>query len=425
MASGRSVDDTLIVGIDARLRSGKSGGVEQFIIGLASGLSRLTDGQERYLFLTYPGEEAWLRPYLGRSCRLVPRPWFRSNRPKWVASLSRRSRGALARWRAPVEVPDPRSMSDGTLETLGARVIHFPMQSAFVTELPTIYHPWDLQHLHLPDFFSRDVIADRERWYRLFCDRAAMVVAATSWVKDDLVEKYRLPPSKISVIPVPPPIDAYAPVSETTISEVRRHLALPDQFVFYPAQTWPHKNHIRLLRALALIRDRHGIEIALVCSGLQNDHYADIAAETTRLRLDHQVRFLGFVSAVEVQALYRSSRALVFPSLFEGWGLPVVEAFSTGLPVACARVTSLPELVGDAALLFDPYDANDIGEAVMRIWTDERLRREMSAKGQDRVRDADWTHTARVFRAHYRTAAQQNIEPDDVELLEHEARGWA
>ena len=413
----------LVVGIDARLRSGESGGVEQFIIGLASGLSRLTDGPERYVFLCEDGDADWLRPHLGGPCELAFPLGGRPRPPGPMARLRHRAvtvapwlRGARFRFRRLVGwTLSPLASSDGTLEAAGAQVIHFPMQSAFLTERPSIYQPWDLQHLHLPDFFTPEVIAIREQAYRTFCARAERVVVATRWAKRDLAERYGLDPQKIAVVPVPPPFSAYPAVAESALTSPWRR-SLPERFLLYPAQTWKHKNHLRLLQALALLRDERGIEISLVCSGARNDHFRAISREIRRLRLDRQVRFVGFVSAEELQVLYRTSRALIFPSLFEGWGLPVVEAFSAGLPVACARVTSLPDLVGDAALLFDPNQVTDMAEAIRRIWTDEPLRRHLAQAGRARVRDLDWTHTGRVFRALYRNLAHRT-RSGDLELL--------
>lgn len=409
----------LVVGIDARLRSGESGGVEQFVIGLASGLSRLTDGPERFIFLGLHGDEDWLLPHLGGPCELLLVKGAPRDIRMAAASVKRRAvtaapwlrtaRRGLRRVKRATEGPPRPSPLSRQLEAAGARVIHFPMQSAFLTTLPSIYQPWDLQHLHLPEFFSADVIATREEFYRLFCARANIVVVASEWTRRDLVEHYDLEPSKIEVIPVPPPILAYSDLPETTARKIASELSLPETFLFYPAQTWQHKNHLGLLQALALVRDRYRTDISLVCSGLKNDHFPAIASEVYRLGLGDQVSFTGFVSPDEMQVLYRSSRALIFPSLFEGWGLPVVEAFSMGLPVACSRVTSLPELVGNAGLLFDPYDPIDIADAMWRMWTDQSLRERFKVLGHDRVRALSWIDTAKAFRARYRAVAQVEL----------------
>lgn len=414
-----------MVGIDARLRSGQPGGVEQFTIGLASGLSRLEDGPEQYLFLTLPGEDAWLSRHLHGPCKLASRP-RRMRTRQWITGTLPRRAVEFAPWllriRGIVRTVIPSALqrlptSDGTLESAGAGVLHFPQQSAFLTPVPSIYQPWDLQHLHLPDFFPSDVHAARERSYKEYCRQAGLVVVASHWAKSDLMKHYGLRAEKIAVIPVPPPLAAYEPLSDSKVSDIVGRLGLPDRFLFYPAQTWEHKNHLRLLEALAITRTRYRADILVVCSGRQNDHFREIEKEVNRLGLERQVRFLGFVSQDEVQAIYRRSHGLIFPSLFEGWGLPVVEAFFVGLPVACARVTSLPELVGDAALLFDPREPSGIADAMWRLWTEDPLRQKLAERGVDRVKGLDWPYTARIYRAQYRRLARQPMHSDDLELV--------
>ena len=413
MAEGRS---PLVIGIDARLRSGEAGGVEQFIIGLAAGLSRLA-ARDQFLFLCLPGEAGWLAPYVSGPCRIVFSTEERGNASLSSVSLRRRLaatfpwlRAARRRLRRRLDGDHPKpSRLSRTLEDAGAQAIHFPHQSAFVTDLPSIYQPWDLQHVHLPQFFSRDDFESREETYRRACDRADRIVVASEWAKRDLSGQYGLPPDKISVIPVPPPIAAYRDLTDDQAMEIRARLNLPEQFAFYPAQTWRHKNHIRLLEALALVRDRDGIEIPLVCSGRHNEQYPAIARVAANLRLQGQIRFLGYVPQEEVQVLYRSASFLLFPSMFEGWGLPIVEAMISELPVACAKVTSVPELVGDAALLFDPSDVEAIAAAALKMWTDPALRSRLANRGKHRVRDLDWHRTAREFRDLYKEVARGHV----------------
>ena len=196
-----------------------------------------------------------------------------------------------------------------------------------------------------------------------------------------------------------------------------RALSCRRQFLLYPAQTWPHKNHIGLLEALALIRDREGVTIPLVCPGKQNRHFARIEARTRELGLEASTRFPGFVSTLELRGLYELATALVFPSRFEGWGLPVCEAFSAGLPVASSSATSLPDLVGDAGLLFDPTEPDQIADTVLRLWRDPVLRQTLAERGRERGAQFSFDHTARLFRAHYRRLGGRSLSEEDRILL--------
>lgn len=416
-------ENHLRVCIDARLTSGALGGVEQFIIGLADGLSRLADGGEEYLFLTYAENDEWLQPYLSGACRVM-HGTAATRQPSWARvlgkfpaarSAARKLLTPLLSGRMAANMPLPHS--DGMVERAGVDLIHFPTQSAFLTRVPSIYHPWDLQHLHLPQYFSPDGIALRETTYRAFCAQAMMVAVATDWQKRDLIKHYELPEEKVQVVAAAPVLSAYPTPSAEDLIGTRRKFSLPPRFVFYPAQTWAHKNHLGLLEALAVLREQHGLTVPLVSSGKLNDFYPRIEEEVRRLKLDDQVQFLGFVSPLELQCLYRLSRAMIFPTLFEGFGLPLLEAFLAGVPTACSNATSLPQQAGDAAIIFDPQNLKEMADAVRRLWTDDELCRTLVERGRERVRLFSWDRTARLFRAHYRRITERPLSEEDRALL--------
>src|SRR5262249_32446697 len=258
--------------------------------------------------------------------------------------------------------------SDGTVERAGIDVVHLPIQDAFTTSVPSIYQPHDLLHLHLPQLFSRWEWQRREVVYRTHCAEAETVVAMTTWGKEDLVEHYELPPEKVAVVPWGSVLWEYPEPSDSDLADVRKRLSLPEAFLLYPAQTWPHKNHERLLEALALLRDRDGARDTVTCPGRQNKKFSTLSRRRSERGVRGQALFPGSVSPLELRSLYELARGLVFPSRFEGWGLPVCEAFSVGMPVASSNATSLPDLVGDAGLLFDPDDTEEIADAARRLW---------------------------------------------------------
>lgn len=416
--------DSLVVVLDARLSSsGHHGGVEQVVIGLAHGLSEM-EGPERYVFVTREGHSEWLRPYVSGPCSIheVAVPGAEPSVPSWRARLAAALPGGARVWRAlrpaPMFHPAPLPGTDGTAELQGARVIHFPTQNGYRTALPTIYHPHDLQHRHLPEFFTPEDRAQRDEWWKTLCEQAAVVSVTSQWGKRDIATQYGIDPGKIAVVHLAPAVDAYPDVDADYVAEVRERLALPHRFALYPAQTWPHKNHLRLLKALASLRGE-GLRVDLVCTGTLNEHFKEIEAEILRLDLAEQVRFLGFVSNVDLRALYATCELLVMPTLFEaagGFG-PIAEGFSLGVPVACSNVTSLPEEVGDAALVFDPLSVEAIALAMRQLWDDADLRETLRVRGRERASRYSWERTARVFRAHYRKLAGVPLAPDDIDLL--------
>jgi glycosyltransferase involved in cell wall biosynthesis len=405
----------LHVCIDARTSTGAAGGIAQVIVGLASGLSALEDGDESYSYLVHAGAEEWIAPYVGGS-RLLP-----VNAPRRV----RRERLRAVRplrwlWHHVSPVAGARTVevarSDGTIEREHVDVMHFMFQTAFLTSVPSVYQPWDLQHVHLPEFFTpRDRLA-RDVVFRTFCERARLVVAASSWVKRDLAKHLYVPREKIAVIPAAPVVSAYPEPSPDDVEATRRKLGLPETFLFYPSQTWPHKNHLRLVEAVARLRDS-GVDVFVVCSGFQNSFYGQIEEAIRGQDLSDQVRFVGFVSELELQSLYRLARGVILPTRFEGWGLPLLEAFATGAPVACASVTSLPEQAGDAAILFDSESVDEIAAAARRLWEDAELRAELSARGSERVKSFTWERVARAYRAHYRRLGGRPLTAEDETLV--------
>jgi glycosyltransferase involved in cell wall biosynthesis len=397
--------------IDARLGSGRFGGVEQVLIGIAAGLSELRDGDEEYLFLTNRGEDEWLRPYLSGPCRVLHTRRSRVNRRARALT-----RGVLER--APgFGTRFSVRRSDRTVERSGADVIHFPYQDAFLTEVPSLYQPHDLQHLHLPELFSDWERRRREVIYRTHCAAATTVVMMTSWGRRDLIERYGLPSEKVAVVPGGSVLWEYPEPSESDLSALSQGLGLREGFLIYPAQTWPHKNHVRLLEALALVRDRDGLEIPLVCPGSDPRRSREVRARAEELGLSRTAIFPGFVSPLELRGLYRLATGLIFPSRFEGWGLPVCEAFSEGLPVASSTATGLPDLVGDAGLLFEPDDTDAIAAAAKRLWTEPELREQLSERGRSRGEQFTFDRAARLFRAHYRRIAGRSLSEEDRILL--------
>ena len=410
----------LRVGIDSRLVPGVSGGIEQLVVGLARGLSRLPDGDEEYLFLTYAGVEDWLTPHLGGRCRILPGRRPPPGRGWRLRAQLLRLGGRYAVSRAARLMGVQREYlpgADPALERAGVDVMHLCKQFAFVTDLPSIYHPHDLQHRHLPQLFGIGERALRELYYRRLCERADVVAVSSSWVKDDLVRQYGLPAEKVAVVPLAAAHEGGEEVLPAELAATRRELELPARFVFYPAQTWPHKNHIALLAALSCLREQHGLRVSLVSAGRLTPHYDRILERARELDLLEQVRFLGFVSAAQLSRLYRLCTCVVIPSRFEAASFPLWEAFRHGAPAVCSTATSLPVQAGDAALVVDPQRPDELAEAIRRLWTEPELRAELVARGRRRVEPFTWERTARHFRAHYRRLAGRPPSADDRALL--------
>lgn len=293
------------------------------------------------------------------------------------------------------------SRADALLRKHGVSVVHFPFPLRFETSIPFLYEPWDLQHRHYPEFFDEGERRWRDEAYRAGCEKAALVITATRWIKNDIVKQFGIPPGKIAVIPrFPSTPDDGGAVDLPP---------LPEPFAYYPAMTFPHKNHLAALEAIAALRDE-GTRVNLVCSGrLFAPHQPKLEDAVKRLNLLEQVRFLGPVSAASVLALYRRARFLFFPSLFEGLGIPILEAFQHGLPVVASNATCIPEVAGDAALLFDARRPEAIAETLRRALRRPELLKPLRAKGRERLKAFAWERTVETLMACYRKSAGEPL----------------
>ena len=404
--------------IDARLETDAVGGIAQLVIGLAHGLSQLSDGDEEYHFLALESRQEWIAPYLRGRCRLLvaPRPSVSGHRSLLARSdLLRGLWDRFSPWlgRGTFRVPG----SDGTIEKAGMGVMHFTFPGGFLTAVPSVYQPHDLQHVHLPEFFNPRNVMTRTLLMKALCDQARVVAVVSSWVKQDVLDNLGVAADKVAVTPYAPVLEGYAVPAEADLRDAQQKFDLPPEFIFYPARTFPHKNHLRLFEALYLLRENGGQRVTLICSGSQTDYFPHLERSLRQFGLEGQVRFTGFVTGMELQCLYRLCRAVIVPSLFEAASFPLWEAFLAGAPAACSNVTSLPAQAGDAALLFDPRDTHAIAGSLLRLWTDEALRQTLIVRGRTNVARFTWERTARHYRALYRQIAGWPLTEEDRTLL--------
>jgi len=258
----------------------------------------------------------------------------------------------------------------------GARVVHYPLTIAIPrTPRPSVVTLHDLQHVDLPAMFPRLERAFRAVAWHRSVRGAARVIVISEFVRGRAIDALRLDPARVRVVPLGVDHERLEPASGE-----REH------FLLYPARRWPHKNHERLFEAFVLVRDVHP-ELRLVLTG--GGDFSDVP---------HGVDARGHVPWDEVAALMQRAAALVFPSLYEGFGLPPLEAMACGCPVACSNAAALPETVGDAARLFDPHDPRAIADAVLEVLADPGPWTE---RGLARAAGFSWERTARETDAVY------------------------
>jgi glycosyltransferase involved in cell wall biosynthesis len=259
------------------------------------------------------------------------------------------------------------------LESLDA--IHFPLSVMLpqVSSPPAVSTILDLQHEFLPENFGRAELAYRRFLYGRTARRSRIVIAISDHARETLIARLELPPERVRTIYLGVDLDRFTPARD-----VER-----EPFLLYPANRWPHKNHERLFEAFALLRAREP-ELRLVLTG------------TGHARVPEGVEARGRISSEELVDLYRRAAALVFPSRYEGFGQPVLEALACGCPVACSDLPPLREVAGDAAAYFEPTDAESIAAA-----THEAMTRG-GASGPERAARFTWDECARRHDEVYR-----------------------
>ena len=197
-----------------------------------------------------------------------------------------------------------------------------------------------------------------------------------------------------------------APADPERMDLVRQRYQLDHPFVLYVGNIKPHKNIERLIDAFGRARSQCPDDLKLIIIGDEISKYPALRQSVHKHKLDKHVRFLGFQPMETLAAFYRLARAFVFPSLYEGFGLPPLEAMACGAPVVTSNVSSLPEVAGGAALLVDPYDADAIADGIVRAVTDEALRADLIARGQERARSFSWAQSVRKIHEIYMEVAR-------------------
>ncbi len=306
-----------------------------------------------------------------------------------------RTRTSVAPARASVEPLDPalRDWFHG-LE-LDAIVYPYPTPLGYQLGIPYVMTIHDLQHRLQPEF--PDVSANgefewREEVFREGARDALLVLTDSETSRQDVVGFYddAISADRVFVLPSSPPAYLESEVAPIDRDRARGRYGLPSRYLFYPAQFWPHKNHERIVEALALLDP--GLDVHVVFSGsssttVREETYGRVVARAGDLGLAQRIHHLGYVADEDMGALYAEAVGLLMPTFFGPTNIPVIEAWSLGCPVITSDVHGVPEHVGDAALLVDPRSPTSIADAMARLWTDGELRTELVEKGRRRLGD--------------------------------------
>lgn len=270
-----------------------------------------------------------------------------------------------------------------------------PRSLSFETEIPFVMSIHDLQHRLQPEFPEVSAGGEWERREYLFRNAAryaTLLVADSEVGKEDILNfygPYGVTPDQVRVLPFLPASYLAVDVPESERQQVRATYRLPERYLFYPAQFWPHKNHTRIVQALGLLEQEHRCKVPVVfCGSYANIHYNtfnDVMSLVSQLGIEDQVHYLGYVPDEDMPALYAEAVALVMPTFFGPTNIPVLEAWAFGCPVLTSDIRGIREQAGDAAILVDPRSVEAIADGLYRLWTDGDLRRTLANRGRQRL----------------------------------------
>lgn len=274
----------------------------------------------------------------------------------------------------------------------------YPTSSSlsFETRIPYILTIHDLQHRLQPEFPEVSANGEweaREYIFRNGIRNATMLLSESETGKEDILNfygEYGVAPDRVKVMPLLPSITLQREINEAERKRVRQKYSLPDRYFFYPAQFWPHKNHLRIVQAIGLLKERYDLRVHILFSGYHSGEireatFKEVTETAASLQVQNQISYFGYVPDEDIAALYAEARALIMPTFFGATNIPPLEAWALGCPVLTSDIRGIRQQAGDASVLVDPKSVEAIAGGMQRLWTDDDLCRTLIAKGAERL----------------------------------------
>lgn len=270
-----------------------------------------------------------------------------------------------------------KDLYDTIIEEKKIDIIHTPYQSFIakggVKSITTLH---DVQELHFPEFFTSAKRAQRAVQYKKAIDQADAVIVSYDHVNRDIEKYFNKSNGQIHTVLLDMQELWFSKIANRN-NEVLDKYHLPPDFLLYPAASWEHKNHLRLIEAIKVLNKP---EVHLICTGNRTEYFTnEIEPFIKEQKLEEKVKFVGIVSDEELFELYHTCRAVVVPTLYEAGSFPLMESILMGIPVVCSNVTSLPETIGEKNFVFDPFNVDDIADKIDQIWFDDLHRKKNRA----------------------------------------------
>jgi glycosyltransferase involved in cell wall biosynthesis len=401
--------NTIAVDLTPVLGGGENGGAKIFALELLRHLANISP-HTKFILLTHAishDELAYLDGHNIRRIMVVGQHTVTSIRPhlQRVASLilshcPARLLAAATRFGYRLNRVIQRVGVSGRLRNLDVDLLFCPFTAPTYFEfgIPTVCVIYDLQYKTYPEFFTAEDVAHRHQTFLAACRNATVLVAISEYSRICAINHGNVEPSSIKTV--------HLRLAKRFLFDIEHHSGIlvrlglvAKRYLLYPANFWRHKNHEMLLTAFGIACSSHmPADIMLVCTGAPGERQQWIGKAANAMKLGKRVFLPGFLSSDDLATLMANCSGVIFPSLYEGFGLPVIEAMAAGVPVACSSTTSMPEVAAGAAILFDPKVPTQIASAMLTLVSDSEQRAKLVEDGLIRAQEfADTNRMAREY----------------------------
>ncbi len=255
--------------------------------------------------------------------------------------------------------------------------------------IPTAISIMDLSYVYFPELFNKKDLSQLNSWTKYSARNASLIFTISNSSKNDIIKEYKVAENKVLVTHLGIKLDD----TSKNVTDTKSKYKIDSDFILFVGTLQPRKNLSRLIEALSLLKNKN---LKLVVVGKKGWQYEDILSAPQKFGVEGRVMFLDFVSDEDLIGLYKEAKCFILPSLYEGFGLPILEAMKHGCPVITSNVSSMPEAAGDACLYVDPQNVSDISEKIDQITSDPKLSEELVKKGYEQVKKFSWEKTAKT-----------------------------
>jgi glycosyltransferase involved in cell wall biosynthesis len=281
--------------------------------------------------------------------------------------------------------------------------------------IPSVVTIFDIQQEYFPENFTKKVLRARRRLTEITVKKANLLLTISEFSKKTIIENFAFDSGRIKVTWLDSDETFYAKPDEDLKKSNALKYHLPEEYLLFPANTWPHKNHLRLLEAYYKLKKEKRLNAKLLLTGAEQDTHSKLERFIKKHGLSDDVFYLGYVDQNEMPYIFANASMLIFPSLFEGFGIPLVEAMRIGIPIACSNTGSLPEVGGDAVLYFDPYSADDIAEKIYSLYSDQELQNKLVTAGFERTALFSWDNCTEQTLTYIRLLCEEKTSISEKE----------